>query len=191
MPGSEASILVRPGPKHLPEYIAALEKGWSSDNTRDVSAEELSNIAADAEAFLSSMDDPNALAGDIEKPNGKMVKRLPSLKRFIWDKGFCGIVNLRWQAGTTALPPYCQGHIGYSVVPWKQRRGYATRALAAILPEASKIGLPHIEVSTDVDNVASQKVITTNGGVLIKENALPDRYVDATGLHYKIDLKTT
>ena len=182
-------LLVRPGPEHLPDYIAALKKGWSSNTIRDVSAEELANITADADGFLRSMDDPKALAGDIKKPDGTMVKRLPSLKRFIWDGGFCGIVSLRWQAGTTALPPYCQGHIGYSVVTWKQRRGYATRALAAILPDARKIGLPYIEISTDTDNIASQKVITANGGILIKEIAMPDTYANATGLLYKIDLK--
>ncbi len=188
MPVSEPPLLVRPAPEHLPEYIAALKRGWSSNTTRDVSAEELANIAADAGAFLRSMDDPKALAGDIKKPDGTLVKRLPSLKRFIWVGGFCGIVNLRWQNGTSALPPYCQGHIGYSVVPWKQRCGYATRALAAILPEARKIGLPHLEISTDVDNTASQRVITANGGILIKKAAMPDTYVNAIGLLYKIDL---
>ncbi len=188
-------LLVRPGPEHLPQYIAALKRGWSSSTTRDVSAGESAMIEADAQAFLGSMDDPDALAGDIEKPDGTMVKRLPGLKRFIWDGGFCGIVNLRWQEGTAALSPWCLmpgawglGHIGYSVVPWKQRRGYATRALAEILPEARKIGLAHVEISTDVGNIPSQKVIIANGGVFVREVTRTGALSNADGLLYRIDL---
>lgn len=181
-------ILVRPKKLHLPGYIDAISRGWSSNTTRDVSGEELASINADAEAFLMSMDDPKALAGDIEFPDGTTVKRLPSLKRFIWDAGFCGIINLRWQNGTTDLPPHCLGHIGYSVVPWKQRRGYATRALAQLLPEARKIGLPYVELSTDADNLPSQKVITANEGVFLGDFFNPDAYANGAGRLYKIDL---
>jgi len=60
------------------------------------------------------------------------------------------------------------GHIGYAVVPWKQRRGYATKALGLMLAEARKVGLPHVELTTDPDNEASQKVITANGGVFVE-----------------------
>ena len=72
--------------------------------------------------------------------------------------------------GTTELPPYCLGHIGYSVVPWKRRRGYATRALALMLSEAEKEGLPYVEIVTDADNIASQKVIEANGGKLVNQD---------------------
>lgn len=181
-------LLAHPGPEHLPEYAAALEKGWSPNTTRDVSAEELASIKADATAFLATMDDPKALAGDVKMPDGTMVKRLPGLKRFIWDQGFCGIINLRWQDGTDALPSYCSGHIGYSVVPWKRGCGYATRALAEILPVAREIGLGQVEISTDVDNIASQRVITANGGALIKEIDLPGTYGHTAGLLYIITL---
>jgi len=188
MQASDQTILVRPGPEHLPDYRAALRKGWSSNTTRDVSAEELASINSDADAFLMSMDDPSALAGDVKLADGTMVKRLPSLKRFIWDQGFCGIINLRWQNGTTELPPHCLGHVGYSIVPWKQRRGYATRALAEILPEARKIGLPFVDLSTDAENGPSQNVITANGGVLLREIQVPDAYAKSTGHLYRIHL---
>ncbi len=62
-----------------------------------------------------------------------------------------------------------KGHIGYSVVHWKQRRGYAKYALQALLPEAKALGLPYVEVVTDTDNVPSLIVIKANGGVLMGE----------------------
>jgi len=39
--------LVPPNMEMLPGYEAALERGWSPDNTRDVSAEQLAALRAD------------------------------------------------------------------------------------------------------------------------------------------------
>jgi hypothetical protein len=44
------------------------------------------------------------------------------------DGEFCGSIGLRWQPETSALPSHVPGHIGYSVVAWRWRRGYAIRA---------------------------------------------------------------
>jgi predicted acetyltransferase len=51
-------------------------------------------------------------------------------------------------------------------VPWKRRRGYATRALALILPVACEVGLRRVEITCDEDNEASRRVILANGGAL-------------------------
>jgi len=131
--------LVRPGPEHLASYVAALERRWSADSERGVEAarEELSRIHADAAAFLASMEDREAKGPPVTPPDGSAAKRLPSVRRWLWDGELCGSIGLRWQPGNTALPPHCLGHIGYAVVPWKQRRGYAKSALRLILPEAN------------------------------------------------------
>src|SRR5438477_150639 len=115
--------LVRPGPEHLASYVAALERGWSADNERGVEAarEELSRIHADAAAFLASMEDRDAKGPPITLPDGSAAKRLPGFRRWLWDGEFCGSIGVRCQPDTTALPPYCLGHIGYAVVPWKQQ----------------------------------------------------------------------
>ena len=167
--------LVRPGPEHLASYVAALERGWSADNERGVEAarEELSCIDADAAAFLASMEDREAKGPPVTLPDGSTVKRLPGFRRWLWDGEFCGSIGLRWQPGTTALPPYCLGHIGYAVVPWKQRLGDGKSALRLILPEAKAVGLPYVEITTDPDNIAAQRVIEANGGILVEHFIKP------------------
>jgi predicted acetyltransferase len=179
--------LVRPGPEHLASYVAALERGWS-DHERGVGAarEELARIQADAAAFLASMEDREAKGPPITLPDGSAAKRLPGFKRWLWDGEFCGSIGLRWQPGTTALPLYCLGHIGYAVVPWKQHRGNAKAALRLILPEAKAVGLPYVEITTDPDNIASQRVIEANGGIFVEHFTKPQQFGRKPGLRFRI-----
>ena len=181
-------ILLRPGPEHLPEYCAALEKGWSPNTTRDVSAEELAAISDDPEGWLALLDDPEAKGGDVTMPDGSTVRRIPGFRSFIWDDGFYGIINLRWQHGTTDLPPYVHGHIGFSVVPWKQRQGYASRALAELLPEARALGLDFVELTADIDNIASRRTIEKCGGQFVRVITAPAGLNEGELALYRISL---
>jgi predicted acetyltransferase len=180
-----------PSRELLPEYVRALERGWSADNVRGAAAaaEELEQIARDADAFVASLDDREAKGAPIAMPDGSTVPRLPGYRLWLWDGEFCGSIGFRWQPGTAALPGYTLGHIGYAVVPWKQRRGYATRALALLLPEVRREGLRHVDITTDPDNVASQKVILANGGRLVGPFRRAPAYGDGD-LHllFRIDL---
>lgn len=182
--------LLVPSLAQLDDYVDALERGWSPDNIRLGAAaeEELARIKADAPGFVASLDDREARAGPIILPDGSQVPRLPGYRRWIWDDGFCGSIGIRWQPGTEELPPHCLGHVGYAVVPWKRGRGYATRALALFLPEARKEGLRYLELTTDVDNLPSQKVITNNGGVFVKRFHKDPAYGDVEALLFRIDL---
>ena len=163
--------LVWPARRYLPGYIDALQRGWSPDNLRGEAAarEELTRIAENPDAFLASLVDREAAGDPIVLPDGTTVARLPGYRRWIWDGEFCGSVGFRWQHGTEALPPHCLGHMGYAVVPWKRRRGYATEALRQLLPEARAEGLRYVELTTQPDNQPSQRVILANGGVLVEE----------------------
>lgn len=161
--------LVWPGPQYLPGYAHALRQNWSPDNLRpEAAAEELARIEQDAARFLSEQIDRDASGPPIILPDGRLVPRLPGYSQWMWDGEFCGTISFRWQPGTTELPPYCLGHIGYSVVPWKRQRGYATRALKLLLPQAMSEKLAYVELVADADNIASQRVIEANGGKLIE-----------------------
>ena len=104
----------------------------------------------------------------------------------MWDGEFCGSIGFRWVSGTEELPPHVLGHIGYAVVPWKRGRGVATAALGMILADAAAEGLRWVDITTDPDNVASQRVIERNGGVLVERFAHPAAYARADGLRYRI-----
>jgi predicted acetyltransferase len=183
--------LVWPSREYLPSYTAALERGWSADNVRGQVAaqEELDKIQKDAAAFLASLVDREAKGPRIPLPDGSSVPRLPGYRRWLWDGEFCGSISFRWQRGTTELPPYCLGHIGYAVVPWKQGKGYATRALALLLPEIRAEGLPYIEVTSDPENLPSRRVIEANGGVLYEHFTKPPQFGGKPGVRYRITFR--
>ncbi len=180
--------LVIPAREHLEGYIAALKAGWSPNTMRLAAAqEELARIAQDADEVLRLKEDRNAEGPPVVLSDGSLAKRLPGYTRWLWDGEFCGMINFRWQRGTTELPPHVLGHIGYSVVPWKQRRGYATEALRQLLFEVRQEHLPYVELTTDVDNIASQRVMLSNGAYFVRrfrESQASEREV----LLYRIDL---
>ena len=182
-------ILVWPALDYLPSYVAALKRGWSPDNLRpEAAAGQLQRLNSDPDAFLASLVDREARAGDVTLPDGSVVARLPGYVRWLWDGEFCGSIGLRWQRGTEALPPYCLGHIGYAVVPWKRGRGYATRALGETLNGARAEGLRYVEITTRIENVASQRVIERHGGVRKEEFVAPDALGGARHYRYRVDL---
>lgn len=186
--------IVRPTLDHLPAYVAALRQGYSPDNVRGaVAAQEiLARIDADATRFIDSMEDREAKGPLVTLPDGSQVNRIPGFSRWMWDDvpeaPFCGSISARWQPGTAALPRHVLGHVGYSVVPWKRQRGYATQALTQMLLEIRELGLPHIDITTDPDNLPSQRVILANGGLFVEAFTKPAAFGNHAGFLYRIAL---
>jgi predicted acetyltransferase len=190
------TVLRAPTPALLPVYAAALERGWTPDNVRGEAAnrEMLARIAQDPAGFMALTDNRAGGGPPVTLADGSQVARLPSVQRWIWDAaddgpgGFAGQISVRWNHGHAPLPPHVLGHVGYSLVPWQRRRGHGTRALGLLLPLARELGLAHIELTTDVDNEPSQKVILANGGVLLGRFDKGPVYGHSAGLRFRIDL---
>jgi predicted acetyltransferase len=183
------AVLRRPALHILPSYVAALQSGWSADNVRGRAAaeEELRRIDENAQAFVDSLDDREAKLPSVVLPDGSTVQRLPGFRRWIWDGEFCGSIGFRWSPGTSELPPHVLGHIGYAIVPWKRGRGHASLALRLLLPEAWSLGLTHVDITTDPDNIPSQKVVLNNGGRLVGRFIKLQAYGGGESLLFRID----
>lgn len=177
--------LVAPSLEGLPGYAAALAAGWSPDTTQDVSGEQLAAFRRDPAAFLAELTRQD---GTIRQASGREVPRLPSRVFWLDDGEFCGLINLRFTPGSDKLPDYVSGHIGYALVPWKRRRGYATRALALMLPVAREVGLRRLEITCDDDNEPSRRVIIANGGVFVGTRPMTG---GKTKFVFDIDLAST
>jgi predicted acetyltransferase len=191
--GRPAMELVVPTLAHLPSYVDALNRDWSPDNIRGRAAalDELAEIAQDREAFVARLVDREAKGAPVKLPDGSLRPRLPGYRLWMWDGEFCGSIGLRWLPGTSELPDWVLGHIGYAVVPWKSRRGYGTLALKQMLRHARAEGLACVEITTDPDNIGSRRVIEANGGVLVAPFRKPAHYGGKEGLRYRIDLTRT
>jgi RimJ/RimL family protein N-acetyltransferase len=184
-----ASVLVCPKLQHLEAYCFALRNGWSPDNLRSQAADEqLEWIVRDPRGFLDRLEDVEAKGPPVRLPDGSEVPRLPGLRRWIWQDGFCGSIGLRWQSGSNDLPPNCLGHIGYAVVPWRRGEGLATRALIDILPLARSYGLTHVDLTADPDNHASIRVMEKAGAQFVTSFTTPAALGGMTDLLYRIHL---
>jgi len=188
---SEPLRIVVPTHDALDQYTDALRRGWSPNNETPEQAirEQLAAIGEDAAAFVARQVDREAKGPPVKLPDGTLVPRLPGYVLWLWDGEFCGSIGLRWQPGTCELPPYVLGHIGYAVVPWKRRRGYASSGLAQMLGLARGEGLDYVYITTIPENVASQAVIAKNGGVFVERFLRTPHHGGAPGLRYRVDLE--
>jgi len=83
-------------------------------------------------------------------------------------KRILGVCDLRHRL-TEALRDF-GGHIAYSVRPSERSKGYGTLMLKLMLGKARQLGIDRVLVTCDAGNIASQRVILKNGGVLESES---------------------
>ncbi|MGI6743415.1 MAG: GNAT family N-acetyltransferase [Eubacteriales bacterium] len=79
------------------------------------------------------------------------------------DDRLVGMIQIRHYL-TEYLAKYA-GHIGFSVRPSEQRKGYGTSMLRAVLGYCPEIGIDKILITCDEGNPGSEKTIINSGGV--------------------------
>ena len=180
--------LVWPSIDTLPGYVDALERGWSHDNARGKAAadEELVRIAQDPVAFIAGMVDREAKGPPVVMPDGSTVPRLPGYRRWMWAANSAAASACAGSPGR----PRCRRIASVTSVTRSSRgnriAANASAALQAMLVHAREEGLPFVEVTTDPDNLASQRVIEKNGGVLYERFTKPEQFDSKSGLRYRI-----
>ncbi len=97
---------------------------------------------------------------------------------------FIGILSLRRELNDTFIR--IGGHIGYQVRPSKRRQGYGRQLLRLGLQKAKELGFTRVLLTCDEDNIASKRVIESNGGQF--ENAIAVEGSPVKKLRYWIDL---
>lgn len=164
-------LLRTPDLAGLPQYLDALRRGWTPDRDEDFDGanELIQRINSDPQQFLASLSNPQGGGPPVQLADGTLVPRLARARYWIWENSYCGDINLRWQPGTSELPPYCDGHVGYAVVPWQRGRGLATGALRELMATARGHGLSWIEVAMDTANIASVRTAEAAGAQLHQE----------------------
>lgn len=181
--------LITPSLERLPLFVAALQRSLEEGSLETWYArDQVARAQEDPEAFLATSDDMEG-RGFVTLPDGSQTPRLPGFNRWMWDGEMCGSINFRWQTGTTDLPPQCLGHIGYEVFSWKRNKGYATQALKQMLDEVAPLGIPYVELVTDPANVASQHVITKNGGAFVEQFTKEPSQGGSVALRFRIYLE--
>jgi predicted acetyltransferase len=180
--------LVTPNEALLPSYIAALERNWtpSNDSASAGARQLLDSILRNPAAFLASLSNPEGKGRPVVLEDGTAVPRLPSCRYWISDGEYAGEINLRWQLGTSELPDYCLGHIGYAVVPWKRSAGYASLAIRQLLPIAHQLDLKWLDISMEANNIASRRSAEKAGAMFIKEFNAGAEYGNVDALLYQL-----
>ncbi|WP_047465955.1 GNAT family N-acetyltransferase [Rhizobium rhizogenes] len=182
---SGSLVLIEPSLLNLSGFEDALAKGWSPDPRRQqdkayVEAE-LDMLRNDRAGFLARFTSGDVVATSVSSREPQRIILRPF---WIWDGEFCGYITLRHLPGTSQLPLHLPGHVGYSIVPWKQGRGYATQALRLLLPIAAQAGFKRISIICNEDNLASRRVIEKLGGVLHRTGSDPSDDPDTTKLFF-------
>lgn len=82
------------------------------------------------------------------------------------SKAIIGVIDIRHYLNEEH---FYSGHIGYSIRPSMRCKGYGTEILQLGIEKAKKLGIGKLLLTCKKSNVASQKVIERNNGVLEKE----------------------
>ncbi len=99
-----------------------------------------------------------------------------------------GEVGLRYVPATGDMPDSVPGHVGYTVAPWMQGRGYATAALRALMKFAKGKRLKTLHILCNPENLGSRVVIERVGGKVYHIGPHPSDQPRQMKIYYRVRL---
>lgn len=154
---NKAVRLVKPSEEHF-NQLKELKTDFINNNEPRIQGSGSVDKYDDLNEWLKSIN-------DIE--HGKNEKLVPSTYYLVLsDEEVVGTICIRHYL-TKDLEEF-GGHIGYSIKPSARRKGFATEALRLIL-ELYKDKYDEILIMCEDDNIASNRTILANGGILINQ----------------------
>ena len=132
----------------------------------DFVAKDIGNI----ESYLLSRDDFSSYIQSLtDESNGINLPEgyVPCSHFWLIDdnQSILGVVRIRHNINNDFLTLEA-GHIGYDIAPSFRRNGYGKAMLKLALIKAKELGLNHVLLTADEDNIASRKIIESNSGKL-------------------------
>jgi predicted acetyltransferase len=85
-----------------------------------------------------------------------------------------GTISLR--DGHTRVFTHLLGHIGFAVDEAHRGQGLAGLAVRALLPDAARLGLETVWITTTPDNAACRRTLEALGCVFVEEVSIPPWY---------------
>lgn len=166
--------LVTPSIELKDSYISAIEEFQKEGRYTELVLEDLKS---DFEDYIQKLKD-NAV-----HPEGTKV---PESTFWLTEGGrYIGRVSVRHRLNDKLLEE--GGHIGYDIRPSERQKGYGKKILALVLPEAKKFGIEKALLTCDSANIASRKIIESQGGVFENE-VEPQEKGKPSKLRFWIDL---
>ena len=108
--------------------------------------------------------------------------------KLVEDGKQIGMIQVRRNASASVgFPPVLASHIYYEIDPEYRGKGHGKKILALGLNEAKNLGLEELVITCLENNIASQKIIESNGGILEASVFIPQK--NEKVLKYRISLK--
>lgn len=145
------------------DYIREVEENKETNKLGEI-------LKRDNETFKEMLDRIENLS------KGKNLIGMMKTTTCFWmidNNKIVGSINLRHELSEFTY--YTIGNIGYYVRPSERNKGYATKALSLAKEFYVSLGMKKILIICSKVNVASEKVIISNGGVLELEMLAFDR----------------
>jgi predicted acetyltransferase len=150
--------VVRPNSSHG-KALENMMKEWRTFGGR-INPGKLRKYNGNYEEWLEVINEAEQVTEDYNK--------VPSSTYFLYDGDYLiGAINIRHYLNEDLLQS--GGHIAYGIRPSYRGKGYAKKALQAALSICKELKIKDVLLTCDKDNIASAKVIISQGGVLENE----------------------